>query len=164
MELVLIAAVAANGVIGRDGTLPWHLPEDLAHFKRTTMGHPVIMGRINFEDVLDTLGTPMPGRTNIVLTRRDWSFPPEVIQAPDVDTAIHAAKDTGADVAFVAGGATVYEAMLPCVDRMILTELEDVYSGDVYFPEWNRAAWQERSRERHDGFDIVEYERITDCA
>ncbi len=159
MELVLIAAIAANGVIGREGTLPWHLPEDLRHFKTTTMGHPVIMGRVNFEDVLDHLGEPLPGRTNIVLSRSDPDVPESVIVVEGIDTAVAAAEDAGTDTAFVAGGATVYEQFLPRVDRLHLTELHEPYEGDVRFPDWDRNDWVERSRRCREKFDIVEYER-----
>lgn len=160
MELVLIAAVAANGVIGRDGSLPWHLPADLAHFKQTTMDHPVIMGRVAFEDILDHIGEPLPGRTNIVLTRSAPDLPPGVIVANDIESAIDAAVGTGAERAFVAGGRTVYDAMLSRADRMILTELAGAYDGDVTFPAWDPAAWAEVARESHEEFDIVEYEAV----
>lgn len=162
MELVVIASVAANGVIGRDGTLPWYLPDDLAHFKRTTMGHPVIMGRVNFEDVLDQLGEPLPGRTNIVLSRSAPALPADVILAPDIDAAVAAAAETGSETAFVAGGAEVYRQFLPRADRMLLTELRAAHEGDTYFPEWDRSDWTVVDREAHDQFDIVEYVRSGD--
>lgn len=161
MELVIIAAVADNGVIGRDGTLPWHLPEDLAHFKETTMGHPVIMGRIAFEDILEHLGEPLPGRTNIVLSRGDPEVPAEVILVPGIDAAIDAAAETDSDRAFIAGGRTIYEEMLPRTDRMILTELDTPYEGDVTFPDWDRTNWIEIDRTPGGTFDIVEYESRT---
>lgn len=161
MEIVLIAAVAANGVIGRDGTLPWHLPEDLAHFKRTTMGHPVIVGRVAFEDVLAHLDEPLPGRTNIVMSRSDPPLPDGVILVDGVDAAVDAARQTGTDTAFVAGGATVYEQFLPIADRMILTELHATHEGDVRFPAYDAAAWTSEDRISHEKFDIVEYRRAT---
>lgn len=157
MELALIVAVAANGVIGRDGSLPWHLPEDLAHFKETTMGHPVIMGRVAFEDVLEFLDEPFPGRTNIVLSRSEPELPPGVILAGSLDEAIDTARSTGTDVAYVAGGATVYEQTLPRADRLLRSELHEAYEGDVTFPAWDRSAWREVRRESHSEFDIVEY-------
>lgn len=160
MELVLIAAIAANGVIGREGTLPWHFPEDLAHFKETTMGHPVIMGRVAFEDIMEMLGEPLPGRTNIVLTRGAISFPPGVIRAGGIDEAVAAARETDAETAYVAGGATVYAQFLPRADRMLLTELHEAHEGDVSFPDWEPDRWRERSRQSHESFDIVEYVRI----
>lgn len=162
MELVLIAGVAANGVIGRNGTLPWHFPDDLAHFKGTTMGHPVIMGRVNFEDVLEHLGGPLPGRTNIVLSRSEPDLPDDVILARDIDQAIEAAEATGSDVAYVAGGARVYEQFFPMVDRLVLTELHTAYEGDTTFPEWDRNDWIEVERKEYDDFDIVVYTRVVD--
>ena len=159
MKLVLIAAVAANGVIGRDGTLPWHLPEDLAHFKQTTMGHPVIMGRIAFEDILDHLGKPLPGRTNIVLSTSDPDVPRGVLVVEGVEAAIETAASIDDAVAYVAGGATVYEQFLPHADRLLLTELRDEYSGDVTFPDYDRDRWVETARDERTHFDIVTYER-----
>ena len=159
MDIVLIAAVAANGVIGRDGSLPWHLPEDLAHFKATTMGNPVIMGRVAFEDVLDHLGEPLPGRTNIVLSTSHPTVPDSVVIATDILSAIEAAQAAPGDTAYVAGGSTVYDQFLPSADRMILTELSDDYEGDVYFPQWDPAVWEEVDRVLREDFSIVTYER-----
>ncbi len=158
MQVILIAAVAANGVIGRDGTLPWHLPADLAHFKETTMGHPVIMGRIAYEDIERALDGPLPGRTNIVLSRGEPNVTEDVIVADGPDEAIAAAEAVD-DVAFVAGGASVYEVFLPRADGMILTELEDAYEGDVTFPAYDPEQWREISRRHREEFAIVEYER-----
>lgn len=160
MEVVIIAAVAANGVIGRDGSLPWHLPADLAHFKETTMGHPVIMGRVAFEDVLSHLEEPLPGRTNIVLSRSGVEAPPDVNVVSSLEAALEVAAVQRSDVAFVAGGATVYEQTLNRADRMILSELHDAYEGDVTFPAWDESAWRVVSRTDREDFDIVEYERI----
>lgn len=159
MEIVLIAAVAANDVIGRDGTLPWHLPDDLAHFKETTMGHPVIMGRIAFEDILEHLSEPLPGRTNIVMSRSDPSVPASVIVVKSMEAALDAARETGSRVAFVAGGATVYDQFLPVADRMILTELHEEYAGDVTFPAYDRVDWYVTDRQQYPEFEIVEYAR-----
>ena len=159
MELVLIAAIAENGVIGKDGGMPWHLPEDFAHFKKTTMGHPVIMGRVNFEDVLEGLGEPLPGRTNIVLSRSDPDLPDDVVIVESIPEAIEAAKSTGSDRAFVAGGAEIYAQMLPLVDRLILSELPDGHAGDTYFPKWDRSAWRMVDTDERDEFIIVEYVR-----
>lgn len=159
MEIVLIAAVAANDVIGRDGTLPWHLPDDLAHFKETTMGHPVIMGRVAFEDILEHLGEPLPGRTNIVLSRSEPTVPASVIVVESVEAARDAARGTGSSVAFVAGGATVYEQFLPVADRMILTEVHEEYAGDVTFPAYDDADWNVTDRQHYPEFEIVEYAR-----
>src|SRR6056297_68380 len=117
-KLVAIVAVADNGVIGKDGDMPWHIPADLEHFKETTMDHPVIMGRVTYEGILEALGTPLPGRTTVVLTSRDLETPDGAVVAHDVEEAIEAAvtaareRHEEPDRVFVAGGATVYEQFL----------------------------------------------------
>ncbi len=178
MELALIAAVAANGVIGADGGMPWHYPADLRHFKRTTMGHPIIVGRRTFESIVDRIDQPLPGRTNVVLTTRgidpgivdfDWANtdPEEADLDPDggvvavgsIGSAVGAAKETGADVAYVAGGASVYEQFLPRADRLVLTEIEERYEGDTHFPSFEKRTWTEATREETDDLSFVTYER-----
>ena len=165
LELVAIAAVADNGVIGADGGMPWHLPEDLRHFKAETMDHPVIMGRITYEGIVAGLGVPLPGRTSIVLTSRDLDVPEDVVLARDLASAVEAAevaareRHGGARRAYVAGGGTVYEQFLPAVDRLVLTEVSRKPDGDAYFPDWDRDDWLEVDREERDGFAFVEYER-----
>lgn len=159
MDLVIIAAVADNGVIGDDGTIPWHHPADLQHFKETTTGHPVIMGRLTYESIARDLGGPLPGRTNVVLSRSNPNLPGEVVITDSVEEAIEAAEATGTDAAYVAGGGTVYEAFLARTNRMVLTELHDAHAGDTTFPEWDSSDWREVEREEHDHFDFVEYER-----
>jgi dihydrofolate reductase len=158
-DLVLVAAVAENGVIGVDGDMPWHLPEDLAHFKETTMGHPVIMGRTTYESIVAGLGEPLPGRTNVVLTSRDLDVPEGVVVVHGIAEALDVARDVDDEVAYVVGGATVYEQLMDRADRMILTEIGDSYEGDTYFPDWDESAWRESEREEGDGFAFVTYER-----
>jgi len=162
-ELVVVAAVAANGVIGRDGGMPWHLPADLRRFKRLTTGHPVLLGRRTFESIVADLGGPLPGRTNVVLTTRPDYEPArggdaEVVVAGGVDAALSAARARD-DVAFVAGGARVYEQLLPRADRLELTELDAPHEGDTRFPDFERDAWRVVEREQRDGFAFVTYER-----
>ncbi|MFC4544701.1 dihydrofolate reductase [Halosolutus amylolyticus] len=165
LELVAIAAVAANGVIGRDGEMPWHIPADLEHFKETTMDHPVIMGRVTYEGIVEALGEPLPGRTTIVLTSRDLETPENAVVASDLESAIEAAETAarerhdGTDRAFVAGGASVYEQFLPAIDRLIVTEVHDAPDGDTRFPEWDPESFREVTRDDHDGFAFVEYVR-----
>lgn len=159
MDLVIIAAVAANGVIGAEGGIPWHHPEDLRHFKETTMGCPVIMGRRTYESIARELGGPLPGRTNVVLSRSDPDLPDEVVVADSPDEAVAAAEATGAGTAYVAGGGAVYEAFLDRADRLVLTELHDVHEGDTVFPARDSARWREVGREERDEFDFVVYER-----
>jgi dihydrofolate reductase len=159
--IALIAAVAENGIIGVDGEMPWHLPADLQHFKETTMGHPVIMGRLTYESIASDIGGPLPGRTNIVLSRSSPELPSEVVVADSVEAAVDAAQqaDNPSETVYVIGGATIYEQFLPQADRLVLTEIESSYEGDTVFPDWNRDDWQEVSREKRDGFAFVEYRR-----
>jgi dihydrofolate reductase len=141
--LSLIAAVARNGAIGKDNALLWRLPEDLQFFKRTTLGCPVIMGRKTY----DSIGRPLPGRHNIVVTRNpQW-------QASGVDavTSLAAALALVADApkVFVIGGAQLYAQALPLAGELVLTEVDADYEADTFFPEWNKAAFTEVSREAH---------------
>jgi dihydrofolate reductase len=147
MTVTLIAAVARNGVIGNDGGIPWHLPEDFAHFKATTLGYTLVMGRATH----DSIGRPLPGRTTIVLTRdRGWHAD-GVLTAGSLEEALEMAEG---DV-FVAGGATVYAAALPYADEQLLSEVDLEPEGDTCYPEFDPDEWPEVGRERHDGFDVV---------
>ncbi len=165
LDLAAIVAVADNGVIGRDGEMPWHLPEDLQHFKETTMDHPVIMGRVTYEGILEAIGEPLPGRTTVVLTSRELETPENAVIAGSLEEALRKAEAAaekrhgGVDTAFVAGGATVYEQFLPALDRLIVTEVHREPSGDTEFPDRNRDAWTEVDRDERDGFAFVEYVR-----
>ena len=153
MTVILIAAVARNGVIGSGGTIPWRVPGEQAFFKATTLGHTLLMGRATY----DSIGRPLPGRTTIVLTRDpDW-------QAAGVTTAgsIEAALALAEGDVYVAGGATVYEAALPYADEQLLSEIDLEPEGDTYYPDFDRAEWPEVSREHHEGFDVVRLERVT---
>ena len=157
-RLALIAAIAANGVIGSDNALPWRLPEDLKRFKALTLGHPVIMGRKTYESI----GRPLPGRRNIVVTRNaDWRTE-GCETAASLEAALAACG--GAEEVFVIGGAQLYAAALPLARRLYLTEIRADFPGDARFPAFDRDAWRETSRERHrqDGgiaFDFAVYDR-----
>ena len=134
--LSIIVAVAENGVIGNQNSLIWHISEDLRNFKRTTQGHPVIMGRKTFE----SLGRPLPNRTNVVITRQA-DFVAEGC------TIVHALEDAIAlfgedEEVFVIGGAQIYREALPLADRFYLTRVMHAYEGDTRFPEWDPAAWR----------------------
>jgi len=152
-NVTLIAAVGRNGVIGADNDMPWHLPEDFAFFKRTTMGHPMVMGRRTF----DSIGRVLPGRRTIVVTRqRDWSH-------PDVETA-HSLSEALAlagpqTEVFVCGGGQVYAEAMPWARRLLVTEVDQSPEGDVKFPPIDPAQWQEIAREDREGFSWVTYER-----
>ncbi|RIV25198.1 dihydrofolate reductase [Fibrisoma montanum] len=162
MKISMIAAVAQNGVIGRNNDLPWHLPDDFAFFKRKTRHHPVIMGRKS----LEALGKPLSNRTNIILTR-DQNFTAEgVTIVHTLQEAVDAAKAVNDQEIYIIGGAEIYRMALPMATTLYITEIEKAYEGDSYFPEFDRADWQEVSRqhhpadERHEAaFDFVEYER-----
>ena len=159
--IALIAAVAENGIIGRDGEMPWHLPADLRHFKETTTGHPVIMGRLTYESIAADIGGPLPNRTSIVLSRGSPDLPDDVIVVDSIERAVDAARRAAGDTetVYVIGGETIYEQFLPRADRLILTEIHDAYEGDTEFPAWDHSEWIERSREDHNGFSFVEYDR-----
>lgn len=139
-ELVVIAALARNGVIGRDNALPWRLPEDLRHFKETTLGHPILMGRKTWE----SLGRPLPGRRNIVISR-DAAYRAEGAEvATGIDDAI--ARCAGAARVFLIGGAELYRQALPHADRLLLTEIDAEFAGDAFFPPLAADAWVECER------------------
>ncbi|GAA0195841.1 dihydrofolate reductase [Halobaculum roseum] len=163
IRVSLIAAVAANGVIGAEGGMPWHFPADMRHFKETTTGHPVIMGRRTYESIASDIGGPLPDRTNVVLSRSDPDLPEEVIVTGSVEEALAAARadaaERGVDTVYVAGGGAVYGQFLPLADELVLTEIHDSHEGDTEFPEFDRGEWVEVDREEHDAFDFVVYER-----
>lgn len=145
-RVVLVAAVARNGVIGDGRRMPWHLPEDLAHFRRVTLGHPVLMGRRTWES-LPARFRPLPGRANLVLSR-DAGFAPEgARRCGSIDEAITAAA--GAERLCVIGGAQVYAAAMPLADELVLTEIARDFEGEVRFPDWPRERYEAVSREPH---------------
>lgn len=157
-RLTLIAAVARNGVIGSNNTLPWRLPEDLKRFKALTLGHPIIMGRKTWA----SLGRPLPGRSNIVITR-DLDFKAPGCQVVD---SLAAALDAcgNADETFVIGGAEIYALALPVAHCLQLTEIHQDFQGDTTFPAIDRTSWRETARECHHAdaslaYDFVTYER-----
>ncbi len=138
----IIVAVAENGVIGDRNTLLWHISEDLKHFKRTTTGHPVVMGRKTFE----SLGRPLPNRTNVVITRQALDLPGcTTVHSLEEALALFPAEEE----VFVIGGAQIYAAALPVADRLYLTRVEHPYEGDTHFPEWDEAAWRLVASEAH---------------
>jgi dihydrofolate reductase len=158
VKLVLIAAVADGGVIGRNGAIPWHLPEDVAHFRELTMGHPVVMGRRTWESIPDRF-RPLPGRRNIVLTRQaDWEAE-GAEHAPSLDVALALVADE--PEVFVIGGAQVYEDALPRADVLALTEIELAAGGDTFFPLFDRTVFVETGREPHVSTDRVQFAFVT---
>lgn len=160
----MVAAVAENGVIGADADIPWHLPADFAHFKATTTGHVLVLGRTTHEGI----GRPLPGRTTIVLTRDpDWSAE-GVEVAGSVPAALELADrlldglPAGRQV-MIGGGAKVYEAALPYADEQVISEIPLSPAGDTHYPEFRGNRWREVSREPRDDFTIVTWERAFAC-
>ena len=150
--LTLVAAVGRNGVIGDGASMPWHLPEDLAFFKRTTMGGVLVMGRGTW----DSIGRALPGRRTIVVTRqRTWSAPGAEV-AHSLPEALLMAGDTEV---FIAGGGQVYEQTIQAASRLVITQVEQQPEGAVTFPAIDPALWREESRDVQDGFSWVEYRR-----
>jgi len=149
MKIVLVAAIGENGVIGRGGQLPWRLKSDLQHFKRVTLNHPVIMGRKTYESI----GKPLKGRTNIVLTRDLGLIAPGTVLATSMDAALTYARDDavkrGVNEIMIIGGADVFEANMPRADRLEITHVHAAPEGDSYFPPIDPADWQEVAREKH---------------
>ena len=152
--ITILAAVARNGVIGVDGGLPWHLPDELRLFKELTLGHVLVMGRRTYESV----GRPLPGRTTVVVTRRpDWE-PEGALRAGSVEEALVMAREIDDEV-FVVGGAQVYAEALPATDRLALTFVDAEPEGDTVFPEVDWSKWREVARREGQGWTHVTYER-----
>lgn len=163
MKITLVAAVAENRVIGKDGGLPWRLPDEMAHFRRVTMGKPIVMGRATWE----SLGRPLPGRLNVVLTRDAGYVAAGATVVASLDEALAVAAASGAEEAMVIGGATVYAEALPRADALCVTHVEAAPEGDTWFPEIDPRAWRAHEETRHPpdarhavGFRIVRYERV----
>jgi dihydrofolate reductase len=158
MKIVLIAAVAEDGTIGHEGRIPWHISDDLKRFKRLTMGHAIIMGRKTYESI----GKPLPGRTNIVLTRNPQFRAPDGFRAfGDLDAALDFCRQQQAQTAFVIGGAELYRQSIGRADVLLLTHVHKRISGDAKFPEFDRTQWQEVSRHDTDEYSFIEYTRRT---
>lgn len=160
-KISLIAAMSENRVIGRDGQLPWHMPADLAHFKRLTMGHHVIMGRRTFE----SMGKALPGRTNIVITRQQGWRADGVMVAHTLDEAVEASRQE--DEVFVLGGAEIFRLAMPRARRIYLTLIHARIEGDTFFPEIDERLWKLVSDERHEAdqrnahaYSFQRYERF----
>ena len=141
MILSLIVAASRNGVIGASGKLPWHLPADLRRFKQLTMGHPVVMGRRTFESI----GKPLPGRANIVITRQKDYQACGAAVAHSLEEALRMCENE--KEAFVIGGASIYREALPRADRIYLTRIDQDFEGDTYLPQIDQTVWKEISRE-----------------
>ncbi len=150
MQIVLIAAVAENGVIGRDGAMPWRLKSDMRHFREATLGKPVVMGRKTY---LSLTFKPLPGRTNIVVSRDPGFTAPGVLVAASLDVALGAARADaqrrGAAAIMVMGGAEIYRQAMPFATRLEITQVHMKVEGDAVFPPIDPAIWQEAERHDH---------------
>jgi len=157
MELVSVAALADDRVIGRDGELPWpSIPADKRQYRERIAGAPVLLGRLTFDSMRDDL----PGSTQIVLSRSQSSFDvPSARRAADVDDAIAIAEEVGAERAYVIGGSGIYELFQPLVDRMVLSRVPGDYEGDSYYPEWDEEEWTLAETEAYDRFTLEEWVR-----
>ncbi len=147
MPIALVAALARNGVIGRDNRLPWRLPADMRHFRRLTLGHPVLMGRRTYQSI----GKPLAGRLNIVLSRDPAFQAPGCVVVGSLEEGVKAAGDC--EELMVIGGAAVYRLALPLATRMYLTVIHQDFAGDARFVDYDPQAWRETAREDHDADD-----------
>lgn len=158
MKQIIIAAHDPNLVIGKDGSLPWRYKEDLKFFKNTTMGHPLLMGRVVFEELNEK---PLPGREAIVLSKsREYEHVPTF---KSINEALEYLKANDYEKVFIIGGGEIYRQMMDKADEMIITEIHESYDGDTYFPEYRDTIgekWREVSREKNDELSFVKYERI----
>ena len=154
MIVSAIVAVAKNGVIGAGGQIPWYLPADLAWFKKTTLGHHIIMGRNSFHSI----GRPLPKRTNIVITRDPFFSAEGVLIAHSVEEALGMAFDNGETEAFIIGGGQIYRESIDLWDKLYLTSVETEPEGDVLFPETDSSEWTEIWREKRPADDKNEFD------
>lgn len=166
MKISMIAAVAQNGVIGKDNDLVWNLPDDMKLFMRKTTGHPVIMGRKNYESIPEKF-RPLPNRKNVIITRQiDYKADGAVI-VHSLDQALDEARKEENDEAFIIGGGEIYTLGLDVADTMYITEIHATFDGDAFFPDFDKSKWTESERtphatdDRHQySFDFVTYQRI----
>jgi len=161
MIISMIVAMGRNREIGKDNAMLWHLPADFKHFKSVTMGKPILMGRKTFESI----GRPLPGRENIVITRNKEFSASGITIVHSVDAALEAAKQY--DEVMVIGGDSFYQQMLPVSERLYITEVHDAFEADAFFPEINLAQWRELERVEHEAderhahaYSFVSYERL----
>ena len=153
MKISSIVAVAQNGVIGKDNDLPWRLPDDLKYFKKVTQGHHIIMGRKNYQSI----GFPLPKRTNIILSRNPFFIVSNCLVAQTVGEALSIAYDNGEEEVFIIGGAAIYEATMDMWDRLYYTEVQAEPEGDVFFPKLDWENWSLSESKFHDKDDRHEY-------
>ena len=154
--MVAVAAYAANRVIGDHGRIPWHIPEDFAHFKAETLGHTLVMGRLTY----DSIGRPLPGRQTVVVTRDTGWSADGVAVAHSFGEALVLATSLGGDIV-IAGGAQIYEQAMPLLTHQVLTEVHRVVDGDAHYPEFDLGQWRETRRISRPDLDWVWWERVS---
>lgn len=153
MKISSIVAVAQNGVIGKDNSLPWRLPDDMKYFKKVTQGHHIIMGRKNYQSI----GFPLPKRTNIILSRNPFFIVSNCLVAQSVEEALSIAYDNGEEEVFIIGGAAIYEETMDMWDRLYYTEVQAEPEGDVFFPEMDWNKWHLTESEFHEKDERHDY-------
>lgn len=153
----LVVAAADNNVIGRDNAMPWHIPEDFKHFKTVTMGKPCIMGRKTFESILAQLGKPLPGRVNIVVSRKNYQHD-GALTCKDLSEAIEQGVKIETDEICIIGGAQIYAQALELANKIYLTRVHQSPEGDAFFPALGKE-WKEESRDNREGFSFLTYTR-----
>jgi len=165
MEIAMIAAVAANGVIGKDNDLVWSLPDDMKYFMNTTKNHFIVLGRKNYES-LPPKFRPLPNRTNVVITRQPAFQLNNAFVVHSLDEALALCKEKNQEKIFIIGGGQIYKQALPKTDTLYITEINQSFDGDTFFPNYDKTEWQEVSREHHTidekhaySFDFVVYKR-----
>jgi dihydrofolate reductase len=167
LDIIIVAAIAENGVIGRGNALPWRLKSDMTHFRKLTMGKPVVLGRKTFASI----GKPLSGRTTIVVSRDANFSAPGIVVAPNFDAALATARGDAlrrnADAIIVAGGAEIYAQALPLATQLVITEVHKRVDGDARFPAFDSELWRETARseqgpgaEDEAAFALVTYERV----
>jgi dihydrofolate reductase len=170
LDIIIIAAVAENGVIGRGNALPWRLKSDMTHFRKLTMGKPVVLGRKTFQSI----GRPLAGRTTIVISRNEYFSAPGIVVAANFEAALAAARGDAlrrnADAIIVAGGADIYAQALPLAAQLVITHVHQRVDGDTHFPAIDAKLWRESARSEHKpgpqddaAFAFITYERTVNA-
>lgn len=154
MSITIIAALDENRIVGNKNKMPWHISEDFKHFKRTTLNHPVIMGRKTYESVG---GKPLPGRPHVIVSRT-MPESDQIDVTRSLEEAINQAQTYNKNI-FICGGVEIYKQSIPLSDHMILSHIEGTHEGDAYFPEFDENEWHITKKDVRDGFTIVYYER-----
>ncbi len=167
MEIAMIAAVAENGVIGKDNDLVWSLPDDMKYFMNSTKNHYIILGRKNYES-LPPKFRPLPNRTNIVITRQKNLQLENTIVVNSLEEALEVCKKNKQEKIFIIGGGQIYKQALPIANTLYMTEIKHTFNGDTYFPDYDKNEWKEVSREHHGiderhkyPFDFVVYKKLS---